>query len=289
MRRSKQIIFALALLLALASCGTSQRVLTQAPMGRSTLSQREFIQKYKSLQEYATVSARGDVTLYGEGGRKEFNLVGIGMRWYLERDRAFELSVRPMSFMEVGKLTVMDDKVLLEDRINKMYYYQSATRRSLGSLITFVGLDPKMAESMIQHRPFGFVDYGVSALERMKFVRDAGGYSFTDELRPGGNRIVHHFDSALNLTSSSLVVVGKGEILVTYSDFVTVGSATGMRPLPSKIQIEGKSIGPSPQHYMVHFALDRIDVDKRQKVSMSPQRGYRSVTLEDIISILSKL
>lgn len=253
------------------------------------LSERQFIQAYKAMREYPVINARGAVSLYIDYGEKELNLSGIGMRWYLERDKGFEVSVRPISFVEAGRLSVADDQVLLVDRMNKLYYHQRDARRSIGSLITFAGMDPKMAEAAIQHRPFGFVESGVSALERMRFSREPGGYTFKDELRPGGNSIAHHFDTALNLVSTSVVIPGKGEALITYSDFVTVGDSKGMRPIPTAIKIEAKSSDPAGKHVMVHFTLERVDVEKRQKISTTPEADYRSVTLEDIMTILGKL
>lgn len=288
MRRSRYIsALCLVLTIGLASCGTSMRSIST--VGSGQLTQRQFIQAYKAMTEYPIINAKGAISLYIDYGEKELNLSGIGMRWYLERDKGFEVSVRPLSFMEAGRLSVAQDEVLLVDRMNQMYYHQRGVRRNLGSLVSFVGLDLKMVESAIQHRPFGFVESGASALERMRFTRTEGGYTFKDELRPGGNSITHHFDAGLNLVSTSVVIPGKGEALMTYSDFVTVGERKGMRPIPSTIQMEVKSTGASAKHAMIHFSLERIDTTKAQEVSTTPPSGYNNVTLEDIINILSKL
>lgn len=271
----------------LGSCGTSTR--SVSTVGSGQLTERQFINAYQAMREYPLINARGTISLYADYGDKILNLPGIGMRWFLERDNSFEISIRPVSFIEAGRLSATNDEILLQDRMNKLYYHQRSARRSLGSLVTLAGLDPQMAEAVIQHRPFSFVEIGVGALERMRFSHEKGGYTFKEELRPGGNRIVHHFDAALNLISTSVVLPGKGEALISYADFVTVGASKGMRPIPSSIQIEAKSAEPSGKHVMVHFSLDKVDVEKRQEVSTSPSADYRSVTLEDIISILGKL
>ncbi len=288
MRKSEQIILGFLLVaLALTSCGTSTRSVSS--VGDGQLSKQQFIQAYKAMKEYPLINARGTLSLYVDDGAKELNLPNIGMRWYLERDKGLEVSVRPISFVEVGRLSVARNEVLLIDRMNKLYYHQRDARRSIGSLITFAGMDPMMAVAAIQHRPFGFVESGVSALERMRFSREKGGYTFKDELRPGGNSISHYFDAGLNLVSTSVVLPGKGEALISYSDFVRVGERKEMRPIPTAIQIEAKSSEPSGKHIMVHFALEKVEVEKQQEISTTPQADYRSVTLEDIINILRKL
>lgn len=288
MRGNKHIIILLTVVTMLfTSCGTSTK--SVRTIGNGQLSERQFIQAYKSMRDFPLINAQGTITLYVDYGEKELNLPRLGMRWYLERDKSFEVSVRPISFMEAGRLSIAQDEILLVDRMNKLYYHQRDARRSLGSLITFAGMDPKMAESVIQNRPFSFIESGVPALERMRFSREKDGYSFKDELRPGGNRIAHHFDASLNLVSTSVVLPGKGEALITYSDFVTIGSAQGMRPIPTIIQIEAKNSGPSGKHVMVHFSLERVDVKKQQEVTTTPSAGYRSISLEEIIKILGKL
>lgn len=276
------------LLIGLSACGAKRSVVHQkGEFGE--FSKREFIDRYTALQTYPLLDARGALTLWTEGRKENINISGVGMRWTLERDRAFELSVRPMSFMEVGKLTIRDNRVLVLDRMNKVAFLEEDALRTLRTLITTVGVDPLILKAVVQNDPFGFVSSGVGVLERMRYKRESQVYTFTDQLRPGGNKIVHTFDASLNLISSSIHIADKADVLISNYEFIQVGGVEGRRALPTRIQMEVKTLGKQPQHFLLHFGLQRVTEKASTDFSTDLPNGYKRIGLTDLIDILSSL
>ncbi|MDO5017241.1 MAG: DUF4292 domain-containing protein [Porphyromonas sp.] len=299
MRNSNIALLAPLFIVALwlvSGCGTGRRATQSSGIPAKALSERQFIDTYARLQEVPGIKGKGKVSIQGESGDKNIVLNGIGMQWKSERGKGFELSVRPLSFMEVGRLTVSDDVALLQDKMNQRYYRVTDARRQLGRLLPIAGLDAKMLEAIVENRPFGFVDSGVKSLRRMKFARTSSGYRFTTEMRPGGNRIEHTFDHELHLVASSIILPGRGEISVMYDHFESIGGS-GYRDVPMVMQMEVKTDASKTKkgtkngakHGLIHVVLQRASISHGESFTTTPPAHYQPVTWEDIIKIIGTL
>lgn len=283
---------ACGLLLAgmLSACSASRKTIQYQGTQYAQLSKRQFVELYGQKSDYPAVSARGRLAFKLEGAGRDLNLQGIGLRWHQERGRGYQLSVRPWSFMEVGQLTVADDTLYVVDRFHKYYYLQPGARRELNRVFPIVGLDAKMLIHLIENRPFSFVESGVDALRRMTMNRTEEGYTFTHQLRPGGNRIELFFDPALNLCTTTIALPGEGVLRVTYDQFVALSSDAEKRAQPTTIEIELRGEGTeAPIYALLYFSLEQMQETSPRDWHISPPNGYRSVTLDGLIKILKEL
>lgn len=295
MRQSKwwhSLLLVVLVITFLGACKSSKGVQTHGRHEHSVYDKQQFIRAYGALQDYPIVHARGTVSIFVENERNNAHvrLKDIGMRWYLERGKAYELSVRPFSVMEVGRLTVAEDQVLALDRMNQLYFHMPNVATKLQQMIGVVGVDPRVLEAVVSYTPFNFVEQGASALGRMDFKREESGYLFRDEIRRGKCRLEHHFDRGLNLQSSHLVIEGVAEVMVSYSDYIHVdNTASSYRPLPTSMQIELKLGASDPALYMLHFRLKQVEVDRQKSIDLTPPLGYRQVQWSDLLELIAKL
>lgn len=273
-------------LLLLGACKSSKQIVV--PLGKATLNKRQFIGAYQSMKEYPIVDANGKFTIITEG-KKNINLGNIGFRWSLERDKAFVFSLRPMSIMEAGKLSIDNQRLLILDRMGKHAFMEENLGNSLLLLKNVVGINTNIFKALIQNQPFELYDVGSHSLQRMDFRKDGKHYFLTDALRPGGHRIVHTFDAALNLVESRVTIVNKAEVKISYWDFVRLDDQPNYRPVPSVIRIDVETMDIPANGYHLQMNLDRLKQTFSQKVETEIPRGYKQVTLVELIDLISSL
>lgn len=276
-----------SLLLLLSSCGTSRKAIQQIAGHYPHLTKSQFIELYSQKQEYPSIAARGRVSLNIDLPEKQIQLNGIGIRWYQAPGKGFELSIRPIGFMEAGRLTVADDTVLALDRLNKYYFLQEEAHRKLASQLPIPGIDPIILQAVIENKPFNFVEVGPTSLRRMEMKRTEEGYLFSSQLRPGGNQIKLLFDTALNLIVATIIVPDKGQLQVIYDRFVHLRMGQEIRPLPTLLEIEFK--GNAEQYGFIRFDLQDMEESKPRTWETTPPAQYKRVTLQDIYKIIQSL
>lgn len=276
-----------SLLLLLSSCGTSRKAIQQIAGHYPHLTKSQFIELYSQKQEYPSIAARGRVSLNIDLPEKQIQLNGIGIRWYQAPGKGFELSIRPIGFMEAGRLTVADDTVLALDRLNKYYFLQEEAHRKLASQLPIPGIDPIILQAVIENKPFNFVEVGPTSLRRMEMKRTEEGYLFSSQLRPGGNQIKLLFDTALNLIVATIIVPYKGQLQVIYDRFVHLRMGQEIRPLPTLLEIEFK--GNAEQYGFIRFDLQDMEESKPRTWETTPPAQYKRVTLQDIYKIIQSL
>lgn len=276
-----------SLLLLLSSCGTSRKAIQQIAGHYPHITKSQFIELYSQKQEYPSIAARGRVSLNIDLPEKQIQLNGIGIRWYQAPGQSFELSIRPLGFLEAGRLTVADDTVLALDRLNKYYFLQEEAHRKLASQLPIPGIDPIILQAMIENKPFNFVEVGPTSLRRMEMKRTEEGYLFSSQLRPGGNQIKLLFDTALNLIVATIIVPDKGQLQVIYDRFVHLRMGQEIRPLPTLLEIEFK--GNAEQYGFIRFDLQDMEESKPRMWETTPPAQYKRVTLRDIYKIIQSL
>lgn len=273
-------------LILLNSCGTSKQIVV--PVGKATLNKRQFLSAYSVIKDYPIVDASGKLTIVTDG-KKDISLGNIGFRWSLERDKAFVLSLRPMSIIEVGKITIANGSLLVLDRMGKHAFLEERLDNSSMFLKNIVGIDTNIFKAMVQNQPFGLISMGNEALQRMHFSKDAQYYTLTESLGPGGHKITHTFDAALNLVESHVSIVNKAEVKISYWDFIQMDTEQRLRPVPSVIRIDVEIFGKPSDNYHVQMNLDHMKQTFSQKIETDIPRGYHRVTLMELIELISSL
>lgn len=273
-------------LILLNSCGSSKQIVV--PAGKASLNKRQFLSAYSAMKDYPVVDASGKLTIVTDG-KKDISLGNIGFRWSLERDKAFVLSLRPVSIFEVGRLTIANGSLLVLDRMGKHAFLEERLENSSMFLKNIVGIDTNIFKTMVQNQPFGLISMGNEALQRMQFSKDGKYYTLTESLGPGGHRITHTFDAALNLIESQVSIVNKAEVKISYWDFIQMDTEQKLRPVPSVIRIDIEIFGKPSDNYHLQMNLERMKQTFSQKIDTEIPRGYHRVTLMELIELISSL
>lgn len=274
-------IYGILLMLLLAGCGTTKRIGT-GTAGMELLSKGDFLDRYETMSEPSVVDARGKVSANLNG--KEFN---VATRWSLEYGKAFVLSLRPLGIMEIGRLTVVPEKVVVLDRANRQGIEVDDPIALIEQELDLRGASPKVLSALVHHRPFSFKEEGGTVLKKMKFtISEEGNYLFSE--KKGKEEITHIFDRGLNLIRSSITSSGVqiGEML--YSDFVSV--TAGTRPYPTKMELKVDDLGGA-RIMSVLFRLDQPSTRISQDVDTTLPSNYKRISpsqLKDLINDLNK-
>lgn len=275
-----------AIALIFNGCGANKQILI--PSGRAVLNKKAFLSAYGAMKEYPIVDANGKATLITHGN-KDISIGNIGIRWSLERDHAFVLSVRPMAIMEIGRLTVTGEKMMVVDKVGRHVFLEEDLGSSALFLRNVVGINTDIFKAMVQNEPFGLIGTGAESLGRMDFKKDGKYYTLTDGLRPGGHRIIHTFDAALNLIETQMTIVDKAEVKITYRDFVRMDSDLNYRPVPSVVRIDIETKEKPYDHYHLQINLERMRQNFSQKIDTDLPKGYKRVTLLELIELISSI
>lgn len=270
----------------LSSCGASKQIVV--PIGRANLSKKQFLGAYQSMKDYPIVDASGKMTIVSDG-KKDISLGNIGFRWSLEREKAFVLSVRAMSIIEAARLTVASGKVLVINRLGKQAFLEENLNNSSLLLKNVVGFDTNILKAAVQNQPFGLISIGSDALQRMHFSKDDKYYVFTEKLRTGGHQITHTFDAALNLIESHVLIANKAEVKISYWDFMRLDNQHNVRPIPSVIRIDVETMTKPSESYHLQLNLERIKDSFSQSIETEIPRGYKRVSLMELIEMISSI
>lgn len=276
----------LAALLLLSSCGASKQIVM--PVGKANLNKRQFLGAYQAMKDYPIVDASGKMTVVTDA-KKDISLGNIGFKWSLERDKAFVLSIRAMSIIEAARLTVSDGKVLVLNRMGKQAFLEENLTNSSLLLKNVVGFDTNILKAAVQNQPFGLMSIGSDALQRMNFSKDDKYYTLTEKMRSGGHQVTHTFDAALNLIESHVLIADKAEVKISYWDFVKLDNQQNIRPVPSVIRIDVETMSKPSESYHLQLNLERIKDSFSQNIDTEIPRGYKRVTLMELLEMLSSL
>lgn len=199
------------LLLVATSCG-SRRSSVGGSGAMGTLSKSEVIRGYAALPSYPLADVRGMLSV-SAGDRGDLS---SGYRMSIYPGEAMVISARPMGLFEAGRVTLLPDRVVLLDKMDR-YGVDEA-----------LDVTPALPVSILDL--FGSVS--TARLEEMSMTREPGGYRFTD--RDSGSELFMDLD--LNLTSMSIDLPRRaGGVTVSLSHFATIA---GYRPLPQQMRTE---------------------------------------------------
>ena len=246
------------LLLVATSCG-SRRNAVSGSGAMGTLSKSEVIRGYAALPSYPLADVRGMLSV-SAGDKGDLS---SGYRMSIYPGEAMVISARPMGLFEAGRVTLLPDRVVLLDKMDR-YGVDEA-----------LDVTPALPVSILDL--FGSVS--TSRLEEMQMSREPGGYRFTD--RESGSELFMDLD--LNLTGMKIDLPRRaGGVTVSFSDFATI---SGYRPLPQRMKVElhMPSMGDPAT-----LTLTVTDYDT--KPSMRPDKalpdGYTRLSLIRLFSVI---
>ena len=259
------------------SCSTIKKL--AKPDQSDRLTGTDYIQHVASVSpQWQTLSAKGSLTFQlGNGKSKKVN---ASLR--IARNRMIQISIVPLLGIEVARIELTPDKVLLVDRINKNYI--EATFHEL-SAWTKSSLDFHILQSLLLNEIFvpGEADLTTSALRKLSVFTDGGNPILYTKGRGVLTCQFHTGATDGMLHATDVILKGTPyQINWTYSDFSSVSSS--YFPLVMQITTAG-----FPQKAFLQLHLSRISVDKdwRDTPTTLPSR-YNKVTINDILQLLHR-
>lgn len=268
------------------SCGSVRPQKSTRPGDGTMLTKGEFISKFGQRSLPIAIEGRGDLYLQSSG--KE---VSSGIRVTFAPSQYFELSVRPLGMIEVGRVTIDAKRGLLVlDRVNRRgfreerleYWSKEAERR--------LGIDPRILRSVIHNEPFDAHQSGWRVLQGMKMDYVGRRYHFFTERN--GMQIMHYFSLAGDLVESSFVIPGQATITARYTDFTTLTSDPTHRPYPQMTEVKVNSVGstkPGVHSLTVQFSrINTLDAPQPRE-DLSIPSGYKEIGIEELLKVLKAL
>lgn len=273
-----RFLFLLFITIALGGCALLKRSNSLPVKGHRSfplLSRSECLQEYKAIPSLTTsVEAKGEITIEKKGKK-----VSFPVRYYLDPGKALVLSVRPVSFLEVLRITVTDEELFILDKVNKQYFLldKDSPMKYMAKLLFPLGLDAIIA--LITNEPFGFNGVGKGVLHSFDFSSDeTTGYLFTQKNRFIKTEIRHQLSRNLTLTRSE-IQSPSFKLTLEREGF----SKEYALPFLTSVTIE------KPKERLIFsVVLDDIRVKKMPPL-LTPPTGYTRVDFSDIIEKLHQL
>lgn len=261
----------------LTSCSSSKQ-LSKLPMV-GNLSGTEYVEKViTSAPSWKSLSGKTSVELYL--GRKGKTKVNASLRIY--RDKAIQLSVTPVLGIEVARIELTPEGLLVVDRMNKRFVRASFAEVSQ---LLHVSLDFHILQSLFLNELFlpGRDVLGVGDVRAFKLTTDGSRV----QLQPKKMRRIDYqfFTSAHNgsLEKTMIGIKGTGLSLDwNYSDFTMLEKH--LFPRNTLIRLNG-----APQMYALNLKMSRLSVHGKWNGLTRLSQKYKQISLAEILNVLLKV
>ncbi len=274
MRTSKLILAILIpLLLLLSGCSLSRKATNKGDRSGVALSERAFLDQYLAKTPPQCVQATGTLTArLGDDGMR------VPVRYSLDRSAGLVLSLRPLPFVEAGRIDVDRETLLVQDRINRRYFRISHTSQGLRHATSaMIGLDPTLLRAIALCEPFTRREVGATVLRHMKMHYGEDGQYIFENKKEG---VRHEFDHELRLTRSLLSQHKGWHAEVIYADY----SETGV-PQSTRVAITLSD----DRTFCLDLKLNKLSYQATTTADTTPTEGYREIGIKELIEILKNL
>lgn len=275
MIKIKQIVCAFAVLTLFLLSGCKSKSVKSAHFTKDGVERVEAVLS-RQLQ-YEAFVGKADLTLSADGKR-----IGAKAEVRMIKDRFIQISVQPLLGIEVARLTISPDTLLLIDRMGKRYVCEELTslQRVLPKEINFSAL-----QGLLTNQIF---DVAISSV-RVKDVASLFKQTKQGDLlvinTKNGQRIDYDFmlskDSYL-VQTNVLLKNGSSLLNCKYDDFRAVHEGN-MFPFQTSLFLKIKDRAVS-----AGINYSQVNVNKRTDISISVPNKYKKLKMEDLLSILLK-
>ncbi len=285
-KATSKCALALALMLALASCGTGRRALgggdvtggeeTGAAAGQTDI---EFLRKVHDNEVYAgAISAKLKFTI--SAGARDLSVAGS---LKMKRDEVIRIQLTPLGIMEAGRIEFTKDHVLIMDRLDKEYIKVGYDK------VDFLernGLDFYALQALFWNCLFipGTQRVTESSLGCFGVDRSATGTAITME--HGDISYRWTADGASGLITAVDMRYGTGDganVNCTYGDFQELGS----RMFPTTISLTmGSGLVKGAPAITLDLGLKNMDTSDDWETFTGITGKFKEVTIQDVMNRL---
>jgi uncharacterized protein YjfI (DUF2170 family) len=231
----------------------------------------------KTQLSYKTLSAKITLEILRSNSKSNMSS-GAALR--IIKDKGILISIRPFMGIEVAKLVISRDSVLIVDRMNKQYLHESIEDLKRSKQVDFNYYN---LESLLSNRLFYPGKQDVAAADYPKFMinKSEGNYLVVTK---DASDILYNFAIDGNNHIISTLIYGEKKnytLQCSYNKFIIDQQQSYPTELGFKIGIKEKRMD-------VKLSYSKLDIDKDVEIDYSIPGKYKKVSLDEVFSFLSK-
>lgn len=231
----------------------------------------------KTQLAYKTLSAKATLEILRPNAKSSMSS-GAALR--IVKDKGILISIRPFMGIEVVKLVVSRDSVLIVDRMNKQYLHESIDDLKKTKQVDFNYYN---LESLLSNRLFypGKQDVALSDYPKFMVSKSDGSYLVVTK---DASDVLYNFAIDGNNHIISTLIYGEKKsytLQCSYGKFIVDQQQSYPTELGFKIGIKDKRMD-------VRLSYSKLDIDKDVEIDYSVPNKYKKVTLDEVFSLLSK-
>ena len=206
--------------------------------------------------------------------------LSTGAALRIVKDKGILISVRPLLGIEVAKLVISRDSVLIVDRMNKQYLYESIEDLKRSKQVDFNYYN---LESLLSNRLFYPGKRDVMEADYAKFLTKKIDGNYTISAKDISN-IMYNFSVDGNNHIASTLISGEKSsysLQCNYEQFIVDQGQSYPTELTFKIGLKEKRMEAK-------ISYSKLDINKEVEIDYSVPSKYKKVSLDEVFSLLSK-
>ena len=231
----------------------------------------------KTQLQYKTLSAKVNLEIIKPNSKSNLSS-GAALR--IIKDKGILLSIRPFLGIEVAKLVVTKDSVLIVDRMHKQYLYESIENLKKNKHVDF---NYNNLEALLSNRIFYPGKQELTAVDYPKFMLSKADGSYLAVTKDASD-ILYNFAIDGNDHVISTLIYGEKKnytLQCSYNKFII----DQQRSYPTEVAFK---IGIKDKRMDLMLSYSKLDIDKDIDIDSSVPTQYRKVSLDEVFSVLSK-
>ena len=265
---------------ALAACGSQRAAVDtvgiatrQTPAANEPNTTERLNAIAKATADWNTLSAGGTI---GIGGAKSFS---SKMQMRMERGKSISISLRPLLGIEMGRLVVVGDSVIVIDKLHKRYIAANASLLTNG-----VPVDVTTLQDIFLGRPFvlGEGSFAKRLAGKVKMTRVDGSMVMEPRKQYAGFTYSFTFDTNNQITSAN--VTPSGSKTATYSvKYADVNTSTPAGSVAGSVSAATKVKG---QPFELYIDYGGMTWNESVKIDTKVPSGYTRVDSRQLLNML---
>lgn len=277
MKRLTLILLSVTLTISIASCGSLHKAVNDTTKAAQTTNENTNSRLDAiagTFGSWETLQGGGSVSI---GGAKSFS---SSMQVRMIRNKAIYISLRPVLGIEVGKLIITNDSILVIDKLHHQYISEKVSLITNGIPATV-----NTVQDIFLGRAF-IIGEGTfnKGAEKNVTMRDIDGtYSVEPKKQYSGFSYAFQFDSENRIKALDVTPSGSNSstYAVNYSDVETTQAGNIAGTVNISTEFKGKPFTFNLQYSSLNWG-EQVNIDTRIP------SGYRRIPGKELLSITEK-
>ena len=279
MKKHFLTITATALAIAMCSCGT-KRAVTDSTYTSTTATEQASEPSTTSrltaiagaTANWSTLRAGGTIGISGASN------ISSSMQMRMERGKSIYISLRPLLGIEVGRLVVVGDSVIVVDKIHKRYIAANASLLTDG-----LPVDVTTLQDIFLGRPFilGEGTFSKNLISKVKMTNVNGSMVMEPRSQYAGFTYSFTFDASNLIKSVNVTPAGAKTTTysVTYDDVQSTVAGNVAGSVAASSSIKGKA-------YTLSIDYSGMTWNENVKIDTKIPNGYTRIDSKQLLQLL---